>query len=637
MRERINRLDASHIINGYSYNDYKGLVFDPEALAAEIDRLAADCGADAFVFGSRENMPDESVCALARLAAKRKYKFGIIYAYQFPPPGKRSLLNAELVEKIKNIAGDLFLGEYFGETGTNLAAKDRGYYVEGADLLALQMPPQDFADMREAKEHYVAFVGSMVEYDRKLGLDKTMLIEPTAFQKYNLEAGIGTATLEVMPGNPESLVAFTRGASIGYGREQWFGYIANEWYGGYYHEDPIKPKRLALAYRWLYMSGANMTNLESGGGGIHSFGYDLEENSPECTEYRRIQREFAAFLRKDKRLPCGPLARVAFLYGNLDGFTEFLGGSSWCQFGREEWGKGAPERSWNILDEVYRAQPWFDFAAHGEDGDDLSHAPAYGMYDVIPAESPVEVFRGYDLLIFAGWHTMTAEILENLKTFVREGGHLVLSAAHLNPSARRGAAFEAIEGVSDLIGCEITGVSRVNSGIKFRRNTRSPKTYYPGPKNLICDANFPCGFADWADVTLKGGRVVGLFSDTFDTPSGEGETRPFLIENDFGKGLVSFLTNADYPGHSGVYPIYRTVVKELLTASHRACDLKVICGDKVRFSLFYDDRTGEEKVYLLNTDFGLPAAVVVKYRGTEHHLMLKPLAMRALKFEEEKK
>ena len=74
-----------------------------------------------------------------------------------------------------------------------------------------------------------------------------------------------------------------------------------------------------------------------------------------------------------------------------------------------------------------------------------------------------------------------------------------------------------------------------------------------------------------------------------------------------------------------------------MTASHRACDLKVICGDKVRFSLFYDDRTGEEKVYLLNTDFGLPAAVVVKYRGTEHHLMLKPLAMRALKFEEEKK
>jgi len=37
-------------------------------------------------------------------------------------------LNAALVQKLDELAGDLFLGEFFGEAGSDKAAKDKGYY-----------------------------------------------------------------------------------------------------------------------------------------------------------------------------------------------------------------------------------------------------------------------------------------------------------------------------------------------------------------------------------------------------------------------------------------------------------------------------------------------------------------------------
>lgn len=633
MRKRINTLDASRFMCGASAHFAD--VEDIPRITKEFKEQVIG-KSDAFVFGfSHRNNTAEAIYTVASLAAKNKIYFNILYAYQFPPKGKRSHLNAELVEKIKRASGEYFLGEMFGETGTNVAAKDKGYYVEGSDLLALIIPPQNFKDMKEAKENYVSFIRGMVEYNKKLGIDKSSNVEPTALQKYNLEAGIGIACLEMMPAEAEPLVAFTRGASIGYKRNEWYGYIANEWYGGYYHEDPIKPKRLELAYKYQYMSGANMANLESGLTGMSSFGYKLSASSPECAEYRRVYKAFYNFAKKDKRPPCGPLAKIAFMHGNYDGFTGFLGGSSWCQFDREEWGKDSPERSWNILNDVYRGRDWHDFAVHSdENGYDLSCAPAYGVYDVIPAESPADVLKGYDLLIFAGWHTMTADIYENLKKYVSGGGRLLICASHLNVSPMRGGKPEFINGgkLSDFLGCDITGFSKINNGVKFRRNTLMKEVYYPAPKDGLCDANYPLGFGLWAEVALTSGRIVGVFSDTFDTPAEGGETRPCLVENAYGKGVVSFMPNVDYPGHPAVYKLYYTVVKELLTSSHRLCDLKVVANDKVRFSFFYNDKTGEEKLYLLNTDFNLPCAAIIRYKGSETRVSLKPLQLKPVDF-----
>jgi len=44
------------------------------------------------------------------------------------------------------------------------------------------------------------------------------------------------------------------------------------------------------------------------------------------------------------------------------------------------------------------------------------------------------------------------------------------------------------------------------------------------------------------------------------------------------------------------------VVRELLTSSHRTARIKVLANDRVRFAVY-----GEGDVYLLNTDFDVPA------------------------------
>lgn len=323
MRKRINTLNASLLLNGVSYGEH---VMNPGTVVEDVEKLVRNCS-NTFIVRCQPDRPmtDETYCALAKFAKEKNLHFGFLYAYQFPPKGKRSHLNAALVQKLDELAGDLFLGEFFGEAGSDKAAKDKGYYVEGSEVIALQMPPQDFNDMLAAKENFVRFIRSMTAYDDEIGLKKTFLVEATALSRYEMEGGIRTPILEVLPGNPENLIPFTRGAAIGYGRENWGGFIANEWYGGYRHEDELKRARLELTYKYLYLSGANLTFLESGNHEIKSFGYDLDENSDLCRSYRAAAENFENFIENNPRPPCGPLAKVAFLAGNADGYTDFMG------------------------------------------------------------------------------------------------------------------------------------------------------------------------------------------------------------------------------------------------------------------------------------------------------------------------
>lgn len=105
----------------------------------------------------------------------------------------------------------------------------------------------------------------------------------------------------------------------------------------------------------------------------------------------------------------------------------------------------------------------------------------------------------------------------------------------------------------------------------------------------------------------------------------------FGVEDRVGNGVATLITYLDYPGNPAVYPLYYVVVKELLTASNRNCDLKVVCGDKVRYALFYDEK-GNEKLYLLNTDFNVIQHVRVNYLGEEKETTLSPCEIISFDF-----
>lgn len=621
MRKREHVLNASLIISGLGAGEHQDAVQEMKEIIAQFGKSQVDM---ISVRLRAQEYPEEMFYDVARTAKENQIYFAFLYAYQFPPKGKESHLTKEIIKNVKEIAGEYFLGEIFGEAGSDKAAKAKGYFKKDPDCLATVMPPQDFENFTQAKQFYIDFVKKMVEYDQQIGIDSTMLVEATAFSKYNLEAGVDTPCLEVMPGNPEHLISFTRGAARGYNREKWGGFIANEWYGGYRHEDAIKEKRLRLAYNYLYLTGANIVYLESGYSGIQSFGYDLPASSKESAFYRQTVKEFHEFLEKDKRPSCGPVTKVAFLHGNLDAYTGFMGSSLWSQFDKKEWGMSASEYSWRILNEVFRSDDWHDFTNFGQGGEDFSAMPAYGQYDVLPVESEVDVWKKYDLLIFAGWNTMTAEIYEKMKAYVADGGNLILTAAHLNTQDKRGEEAQFIHGgyYADFLGFDVVGISSTNDGVKFCRDGLAEGVQYPGTNDFICDCNFCRGYAEYVNVKVKGGVVKAFFEDKFaPAPENMDEVRPALIENRYGKGIVSCLTYFDYPGAEAVYTVYKAVVKNHLTATHRSCDLQVLGSDKVRVALYHDE-AGNEKLYLLNTDFNVAQNVRVKYKGQEREFSI---------------
>jgi hypothetical protein len=80
-----------------------------------------------------------------------------------------------------------------------------------------------------------------------------------------------------------------------------------------------------------------------------------------------------------------------------------------------------------------------------------------------------------------------------------------------------------------------------------------------------------------------------------------------------------------------VYPMYSCMVKALLAASHASADLKVEGSDRVRYSLFFDDRTGEEMLCFLNTSVH-KNFIEYCYKGKKEELLLAPLELRIVRF-----
>ena len=623
-----NSLDTSKCLVGLNYGEHG---VNEKKLVEELDLLVGNA-ADFFVVRCHPAHPfsDETYYSIAEFAKSRNVSFFILYAYQHPPEGRRSHLTCEIVRGIYEIAGDLFLGEIFGETGSQNCSMCEGYYVE-VENDKLIKPDQNFKDMSTARKKYVDFIRSMADYDKELGIKSTAMVEPTAICAYSLEGGMDIPMLEVLPGDVEKLIPFTRGAAIGYGKSTFGGFVAHEWYGGYRHDDEMKRKRLDLTYKYLYMQGAGYVVLESGNTEVKSFGYKEDYDSETCRFYRDTTKYFYDFYRENPRPACGPYTKVAFVFGEDDGYADFLGGSAWCQFGREEWSRGDSENGWKILSEVYRSYAWHEQEGFAQGGLDLSGAPAYGSYDVIPAASPLSVMRQYDYLIFVGHNTMNSRLYKKLGEYVSEGGTLLMAVSHLSTDSSRKGVREYINGgdFTELFGARISGFERKNNGVKFRKDSIVKNLKYPGTLDFECDANYPGGYCDYARLTLSGAECAAYLSDSFNPPSAD--ALPALIEYKKGKGCALLFSHIAFPGAPSFYTLYRIVVKALLSASHASAELKVTGSDKVRFSLFYDEG-GREVVYLLNTAFDDPSAVTVRYKGKKIPVILQPCELKAIEF-----
>lgn len=608
--------------------------FDPEGVINEINERVIKPGYNFVTIRTRarfgEVLPHETYVKWAEYLAENKIYFLFLYTLQTKGQKLVGSIEPRTVEAMKEIAGEYFLGDMIGELGSCFGAKHKGYGgklcddgSESADTSPYVIPSQKLDDMRLAAERFVEIVNDYVQFDRKIGMPHVSTVEPTALSKYIMMGGVDLPMLELMCSPPDILLPYIRGVSRAFDLT-WGTYMAHEWYGGARHSDPLKRKRLELGMKYAYLSGSSVFCIESGDECITAYGEGYGADSEICRDYRNSLDRLKGIADSDGRPKSGPRVRVAFVSGRYDPYASWGGSSAWGQYYKEEWGHGEAEHSWRLLHEIGQKRQWWDIENFGEE--DLSAAPAYGSYDILPIEADVDAFARYDYLIFVGWSTMTDGDMDKLTEYVRRGGNLLMSMAHLNYSAKR--AGERIAPPSDrlreLFGVELTGKTvRTNAGVKFMSESAIDGVIYPKTGLVHSDPILTGGYVDYAEVRLAGATPVAMLSDGFVRSSED--FPPAVVENRLGKGVATLVTSLNYPGHPAAMPLYRVMLRELVTASARTADIKVISSDKLRYSVYEDGG-----MYLLNTDYDLPLSAKIRSGDRELQVTVEPLELKKI-------
>ncbi len=577
----------------------------------------------------------------------RENEIYFILAGNYPRYGELKFkLSKEEIEKMHEIAGEYFLGDKLSEFGGFYATRAKGYVRKSGKTIH---PIQGMKSCLEAKETYINQVSHIADKMRENGAAQVGAIQAVTLTPYDYEAGVDYALIEVAPRNMEQIMSFGRGAARAYKKEVLGAWLAHEFYGGYHQLDPLKAKRFTAEYYSMYLAGIDFCCLESGYRGIHSHvsgqapavklhandsaatfdGKPLPADHPLSKSYLKEAEDFAAFCNSDIRPgKNGPITKIAFVQGNLDGFGWGNSSSLWGQYYDERWGFAAPEHSYRILDEVYHSCEWNNGINYGDY--DYSHSPAYGQYDVIPATTPLEVMQRYEWVIFCGWNTMTPEIYETLKAYVRGGGKLFITAAHMRDSVDRAekGKFASVDW-EELLGVKLGEETyRTNDGYKFVKYSTVDGVMYPGTANLMCDPAWSAGYTDYVKIMPTKAAVACYITDSFIKE--EDALIPLITENRYGEGNVIFMASSEYPGAAEIYPLYKIMVKAILSASHRTSELKVIGSDKLRFAMYEDEE--KYKLYIFNSDFNFEQRARVIFKDEVIDKVIGSVGLEIIEF-----
>jgi len=623
-----------HMLTGVNIGDYG---FTPEVVMDRVRNLkfGKENGGIFNYLSIRlrpADIPEEKLYEWARYFRDNGIYFKL--SGNYPRMGELDLrLTKEQTKKLQEIAGEYLIADGIGEFGSWYATKAKGYFKQGLS----ENPVQGMKNCKEAKETYIRQLRKIIDRMRENGTETILSTQAVTLLPYDFEAGVDIANVETAVGNMEAILNFGRGAMRAYNKNILGNWLAHEFYGGYHQFDPLKAKRFTAEYYLSYLAGCDFICLESGAREIYSHVDEkLPEGHPLPLSYLKEAESFAKFCNEDIRPGTdGPITKVAFVQGNLDGYGAGDSSSLWGQYYDKKWGFASPEHSYKVLDEVYRSIEWHDNKNFGDY--DYSHAPGYGVYDVIPATAPLDALKRYEWIIFCGWNTMTPEIAETFKKYVEDGGKLLITAAHMRDSVERDkkGSFADFDWES-FLGLELSDeVINVNDGYKFVKYSTVDGVMYPGTKTLMCDPAYSSGYTDYVRFKPTTATTVCYISDSFGRGGDEATSEntnliPVVTENKFGKGDVIFMATSEYPGAREVFNLYKIMVKSLLAASHRTSELKVIGSDKIRFAMYGDEE--KYKLYIFNSDFNMKQFVKVIFKGEEKEVLIDSCALEIIEY-----
>ena len=509
--------------------------------------------------------------------------------------------------------GTLFMCEY----GGMMLYWPENYVESCPDII----PPTHCA--QEAKDHIISLMQKLLkESTDKLLLPPMICIEAAGgVSKYLYEAGIDRVDLEITYDKfTEFYYSAVKGASLAYGKKQFGVDMAMVCYGGNNH-DELWFKRWKISLYHAFLRGADPIYAEHGLMNYSTKGKHLETDAPEVKRFRTELAGFAKFAKNNLRPDAFPLAKIAFVYGNLDSMA--MGQSYvWGQRGEKDGiPSGTPEHSWEIFNSIYQKRSWEFRYRFGEK--DLSGNPPLGQADVIPIEATIDKLQKYDCLIFLGWNTMTDEQYERLKLYVENGGDIICTLGHLDTRTNRDNPVSLINGgdVSDLFGVKVNlSGKKCRFGIKFKENPAGTNYQFPllGAK---CDPQYGDSPFPIADVELTSAEITAAASEKHGDEWDNMDKMPVLTTNKLGKGRAFLLHTPEYPGHSGIRRLYTDLIN-FFVAAHQDSNLQVVSSDTIKYAVY--EENGERTLYLLNTDYDLTHEAIIYDKEKVKKISLEP-------------
>ena len=547
----------------------------------------------------------------------------LCWAWREKIPRSRFFSRTEMAEIIA-AAGPFYYGRYaVGEIGNVVYAPEK-YATEYAGEQWQNLP--EMATQAEAKDAYIKYIKSFLDFERReLGPGPLINVDAGMIFKYVAEAGVDILGLESLPGDPHLMHAAVRGAAKAYGKS-WGVHIAMENYGGM-RFDELWQKRWAASLAYSYISGAGFILPESGHLAYTNpiTGQKYPFHSPEVKRVRRALREMYQFTHIHRKPSLSPRVRLGVVYGNEDGAPGLWNRAAWGQYGDPKWLEGPAERSWRFVDRFFRKEDWPKETVQG--GLDFSGNPPLGQYDLVPAEAPAETLRQYGCLLFLGWNTMTDDIYAKLKSFVEQGGRLVMFLPHLSTESDRGRGIALYNGgdLSDLFGVQVLGRGEKKiQGFKYLAESSLPEYRFPIWR-IRTDPRF-IGLFTSSRVKMTSGQVLAGAADHYMSTEEELRERPLVIENRFGRGTAFLVTAWEYPGDEGLLPFTQDLVRTVIQGEQ--ADIRLLAGDRVRYAVCEGTAAGAARtysvVYLLNTDPDTPAPAKLWVRGRLTETFLVP-------------
>ena len=439
--------------------------------------------------------------------------------------------------------------------------------VEGK--LALFHDTDCAADLREAYE------ASQNSLRVVRGGDKYQNVRhtgPSVMFKYLYDAGFEWLGAETMDSPMEVLLAFHRGAAKAYGQKELGVHQALQW-STHPHDTEPRYRRYLLALYTCYMQGVHQINLEEGYWHLECGFVNHHRFSEATARHRESEVKLYRFIRSHTR--SGEFyTPIAILHGRYDGWIGF-GGSSRL-FGMKHLRAGEAERSWHLLETFY---PLNFVSGRGNlvpkhyEGEDDKPRGCYsgtprGHVDVLPIEKGR--FEGYRLLAFLGHNTADRADFDGVLSFIRRGGMLLTTWAHLSFATR----------LEDVQGHHFKYLYHpLTEPLTDEKPIFESRTYKGKPVSVA--VNLPEDIEVWERTD---------------------DGTPFVYAVREGEGKVILVNCTCHPANEAIASLYESLLIRLREQYAAEEPSEIICGEDVQYAI-YRQENGDYHYYISPVDW----------------------------------